>query len=57
MTTGPGNCEDKRAPEVILAEAIKNDLGVSVDPQALRVFIRWRWDRLHRLAHKIHEAA
>lgn len=46
---------DLRAPEVILAEAFKLDLGVTMDPQALRIFIRWRWDRIQKLAHKIHD--
>lgn len=49
--------EDTRAPEVILAEAFKRDLGVIMDPQALRIFIRWRWDRVQTLAHKIHDGA
>ena len=48
---------DSREPEVILAEAFKKDLGVTMDPQALRIFIRWRWDRIQALAHKIHDAA
>lgn len=48
--------EDGRDPEVILAEAFKKDLGVTMNPQALRIFIRWRWDRIQKLAHKIHDA-
>ncbi len=52
-----GSCtEDTRAPEIILAEAFKRDLGVVMDPQALRIFIRWRWDRIQKLAHSIHDA-
>jgi len=50
------NQEDTRAPEVILAEAFKKDIGVTMDPQALRIFIRWRWDRIQKLAHSIHDA-
>ena len=48
--------EDRREPEVILAEAFKKDLGVMMDPQALCIFIRWRWDRIQKLAHKTHDA-
>lgn len=48
--------EDRMDPEVILAEAFKKDLGVTIDPQALRIFIRWRWDRIQKLAHAIHDA-
>lgn len=48
--------EDRRAPEVILAEAFDRDLGVKMDAQALRIFIRWRWDRIQKLAHAIHDA-
>lgn len=42
-------------PEVLLAQAFKDDLGIHMDPQALRIFIRWRWDRIQKLAHSIHE--
>jgi endonuclease III len=53
----PEKTDDCRAPEVILAEAFAKDLGLVVDPQALRIFIRWRWDRVQTLAHRIHDAA
>lgn len=43
-------------PEQLLANAFKHDLGVTMDPQALRIFIRWRWDRVQKLAHQIHDA-
>lgn len=46
-----------KSAEQLLAEAFKKDLGVTLDPQALRIFIRWRWDRIQKLAHKIHGAA
>lgn len=45
-----------KSPEQLLAEAFKRDLGVTMDPMALRIFIRWRWDRVQKLAHKIHAA-
>lgn len=44
-----------KSPEGLLAEAFRRDLGVTMDPQALRIFIRWRWDRVQKLAHKIHD--
>lgn len=47
---------DTRPPEVVLAEAFRKDLGVTIEPQALHIFIRWRWDRVSTLAHKIHDA-
>ena len=31
------------------------DLGVDINPQALRLFILMRWDRVSVLAHAIHE--
>lgn len=46
-----------KSAEQLLAEAFRKDLGVVMDPQALRIFIRWRWDRVQKLAHKIHDAA
>lgn len=42
-------------PEQTLAEAMKKDLGVDISPQALRLFILARWDRVTVLAHAIHE--
>lgn len=47
--------EDKTPPKVLLAQAFKDDLGVDMHPQALRMFIRARWDRVSTLAHKIHD--
>ena len=43
------------APEVLLSRAFKQDLNVEINPQALRMFIRSRWDRVQKLAHKIHD--
>lgn len=42
-------------PEKTLAEAMKRDLGVDISPEALRLFILMRWDRISLLAHVIHE--
>jgi hypothetical protein len=46
---------DSRQPEVILAELMRRDLGVDIHPQALRMFLRCRWDRVSPLAHKIND--
>ncbi|MCA6108124.1 hypothetical protein [Bradyrhizobium cenepequi] len=44
------------APEILLARMVMGDLGIAgVNAQALRVFIRTRWDRVAVLAHRIHE--
>lgn len=57
---GIGPCvsydETGKSPEQLLADAFRRDLGVTFDPQALRMFIRWRWDRIQKLAHEIHDA-
>lgn len=42
------------APEKTLAEVMKRDLNVEVSPEALRLFILMRWDRVSLLAHAIH---
>lgn len=42
-------------PETQLRTLIESDLGVSVSADALRVFIRCRWERVAALAHRIHE--
>lgn len=53
---GPGwSGDDSTPPEELLSKAFKEDLGVIIHPQALRMFIRSRWDRIQVLAHKIHE--
>lgn len=44
------------APEFLLARLIQSDLGVGVNPQALRMFVRSRWSKLSPLAHSIHGA-
>jgi hypothetical protein len=46
--------QDKN-PEKILVDMIQQDLGVVIEPQAFRMFLRYRWDRLAPLAHRIHE--
>lgn len=42
------------APEVLLARLISSDLNVTIDPKALRMFLRARWSRVSPLAHEIH---
>lgn len=41
-------------PENILAELIKRDLEVDVEPECIKHFVLNRWDRIHVLAHRIH---
>ena len=43
------------APEVWLSCMLRTELGVHVEPQALRLFIRYHWGSIHKLAHEIHE--
>jgi hypothetical protein len=47
----PGHETD---PARVLADAIKRDLDITVHPDALRVFIKCRWDTISIAAHKIH---
>lgn len=47
--------EPRQSPESILANTIAKDLGVTVNPQALRMFIRARWMWIRHLAHAIHK--
>ncbi len=46
---------EDRASEIVIAEMFKQDLGVDINPQALRIFLRTRWDRLSPLAHRIQD--
>lgn len=46
--------EDETPPEVALAALVKDDLGVSVDAQALRMFVLLRWEKITGAAHAIH---
>jgi hypothetical protein len=41
--------------EEVMAKMFREDLGITIDPVALRMFIRARFDRLAPLAHRIHE--
>lgn len=51
-----GAVQDALAPEKSLATMLKSDLGLEVNPQALRMFVRARWSRVSKLAHAIHES-
>lgn len=61
MAMAQTNIQDKQPvpltekPEILLAKCFRDDLGVDINPQALRMFIRARWDRISCLGHKIHE--
>jgi hypothetical protein len=44
-----------RTSEQIMVDLIKADLGVTIEPQAWRMFLRARWDQIHGPAHRIHE--
>lgn len=50
-----GTCLSDKPSHEQLAEMFQQDLGVTIAPQALRMFIRMRWDKIHVLAHRIHE--
>ena len=41
--------------EQVMVDMIREDLGVSIDPMAWRMFIRHRFTRLSPLAHRIHD--
>jgi hypothetical protein len=43
-------------PEQRIADAFRRELGVTLHPQALRVFIRKEWSTLSEAAHEIHDA-
>ena len=46
---------ETRSSEEVFVEMIKQDLGVDINAQAWRMFIRQRFDRIAPLAHRIHE--
>lgn len=43
-------------PEERITKMLKDDLGVTINSQALRMFIRTRWARLSKAAHEVHDA-
>jgi hypothetical protein len=47
----PGGTEK---PEVRLSQLIERELGISINPPALRILIRSHWDEVQGLAHDIH---
>lgn len=49
-----GGC-DVRSSEQIMVDMIRADLGVAIDAQAWRMFIRHRFERISPLAHRIHD--
>lgn len=46
---------DPRTSEQVMVDMIREDLGVTIDPQAWRMFIRHRFGRISPLAHRIHD--
>jgi hypothetical protein len=42
------------SPEEQLATLMQNDLGVTVTPRELRMFIRANWRKVSAFAHAIH---
>jgi hypothetical protein len=46
---------DSRSSEQIMVDLIREDLGVTIEPQAWRMFIRHRFGRISPLAHRIHD--
>jgi hypothetical protein len=49
------SCADNRTSEQLLVDMFREDLGVVIDPQAMRMFVRNRFCRLSPLAHRIHD--
>lgn len=47
---------DRRKPEQKLADLMRRELDITIDPIALRLFLRGNWDRVAGLAHAIHDA-
>lgn len=45
----------KQAPEKRLTDALYRKLGISLNPQALRIFIRTHWVLVRDAAHEIHD--
>lgn len=48
---------DTRKPEARLSEIMKRELDVTIDPVALRLFLRGNWVLVSGLAHRIHDGA
>jgi hypothetical protein len=44
------------SPETRIADAFRRELGVHINPQALRIFIRKEWSTISKAAHEIHDA-
>ena len=52
---GPYVPVDTSPPEEQLSKIFKDELGVDINPQALRLLLRWQWHKMQTLAHKIHD--
>jgi hypothetical protein len=48
-------CTEK--PEVRLSRLFREELGVDIPAQSLRLFVRYHWRLLSPLAHRIHDKA
>lgn len=50
-----GTTPDRRRTEEVMVEMLRQDLGIEVNAQAWRMFLRERWTRFAPLAARIHE--
>jgi hypothetical protein len=46
----------RRSPEDRLSDALRKELGLQVNAQALRIFIRTHWTLVSKAAHEIHDS-
>ena len=44
-----------RTSEQVFVDMIRENLGVTINPQAWRMFVRSRFSRISPLAHRIHD--
>ncbi|WP_316235029.1 MULTISPECIES: hypothetical protein [unclassified Bradyrhizobium] len=51
-----GCTQTVRPPEQIISDIIWKEAGVSINPQVIRLVVKYNWRELSAAAHKIHEA-
>ena len=43
-------------PAQVICDLMRKDLNVTIQPEAMALFIKHRWPRLATAAHRIHES-
>lgn len=57
MCTSRLNASRPTSPEERLYDILLQETNVAINPQVIKLIVKYRWDEIAKAAHEIHEAA